>query len=90
VNTFLDRGVIDGTLHAIGAFFTRLGDLIKMLNSWLIDGVGDGIPRMIYVAGGWLRGTQSGRIQQYLLAVLIAFLIIGIILAVSGGVVTAG
>ncbi|MFQ3658141.1 MAG: proton-conducting transporter membrane subunit [Anaerolineae bacterium] len=90
VNTFLDRGVIDGTLHAIGAFFTWLGDLIKMLNSWLIDGVGDGIPRWIYTVGGWLRGTQSGRIQQYLLAVLIAFLIIGIVLAVSSGVVTAG
>jgi NADH-quinone oxidoreductase subunit L len=89
VNVFLDKGVIDGTLHAIARFFTWLGDFIKMLNSWLIDGVGDGIPRGIYTVGGWLRGTQTGRIQQYLLVVLIAVLVIGVVLIVSSGAVAA-
>jgi NADH-quinone oxidoreductase subunit L len=89
VNIFVDKGVIDGTLHAIARFFTWLGDFVKVMNAWLIDGVGDGIPRGIYNLGGWLRGSQSGRIQQYLLIVLVAILLIGVVLAVSSGAVSA-
>lgn len=87
--TFLDKGIIDSILHAIAAFFTWLGDFIKVLNMWLIDGVGDGIPRMIYAFGGWLRGAQTGRVQQYLLIVLVALLVIGAILAITVGAVVA-
>jgi NADH-quinone oxidoreductase subunit L len=90
VNVFVDKGLIDGTLHAIARFFTWVGDFVKVMNSWLIDGVGDGVPRGIYNFGGWLRGTQSGRIQQYLLIVLVAILLIGIALVISSGAVTAG
>lgn len=89
VNEFLDRGVIDGILHTIAAVFTWLGDFIKVMNAWLIDGVGDGIPRGIFQFGGWLRGTQSGRIQQYLLLVLIAAVLIGIFFAISAGAIAA-
>jgi hypothetical protein len=39
--------------------------------------------------GGWLRGSQSGHIQQYLLIVLVAILLIGVVLAVSSGAVSA-
>lgn len=89
VNEFVDKGIIDSILHAIGRFFTWLGDLTKMLNAWLIDGVGDGIPRGIFHAGGWLRGMQTGKVQQYLLAVLIAAVVIGILFALTAGAVTA-
>ena len=89
VNVFIDKGVIDGILHGIARVFTWLGDFIKVLNLWLIDGVSDGIPHGIYKVGGWLRGTQTGRIQQYLLAVLIVAVLIGIVLAVSSGALAA-
>ena len=89
VNVLLDRGLIDGILHAVARFFTWLGDLFKVMNAWLIDGVGDGIPKLIYQLGGSLRPAQSGHIQQYLLAVIIATVVIGIILAISSGAVTA-
>lgn len=89
VNVFLDKGVIDGTLEAIARFFTWLGDFIKVMNAWLIDGVGDGLPQWVYNVGGWMRGSQSGRIQQYLLVVLVAVLVIGVLLALSSGAVTA-
>lgn len=90
VNEVVDNGIIDGILHTIARFFTWVGELFKMLNTWLIDGVGDGIPRGIYRFGGWLRGAQTGRVQQYLLAVLIATVIIGIIFALASGAVVAG
>jgi len=85
VNVFLDRGLIDGLLHLTARFFTWLGDLFKVLNSWLIDGVGDGIPRAIFDFGGWLRGAQTGRVQQYLLVVLVVVLVIGLFFALTAG-----
>ena len=89
VIVFLDKGVIDSILHVIARFFTWLGDLVKVLNLWLIDGVGDGIPIAIYNFGGWLRHMQTGRVQQYMLFILAAAVIIGIVLVVSSGAVTA-
>ncbi|MCB9459128.1 MAG: NADH-quinone oxidoreductase subunit L [Anaerolineaceae bacterium] len=83
VNVLLDKGIIDGFLHFLAHAFTWLGDLMKVLNKWLIDGVGDGIPRGIYNLGGWLRGSQTGRVQQYLLAVLVMVLMIGLFFALT-------
>ncbi len=85
VIAFLDRGIIDAILHLIGRVFTWLGDLIKVLNLWLIDGVGDGIPIAIFHFGGWLRRMQTGRIQQYLLLVLAAAVVIGFVLVLAAG-----
>ena len=90
VNVFVDKGIIDGILHFIARAFTWLGDLFKVLNKWLIDGVGDGIPRWIYQLGGSARETQTGRIQQYLLAVLVVTLVLSILFIVASGAVTAG
>ena len=59
VIAFLDRGIIDAILHVIARVFTWIGDLIKVLNLWLIDGVGDGIPIAIFNFGGWLRRMQT-------------------------------
>jgi len=86
---FLDKGLIDGFLHLVAAVFTFIGDLLKVLNLWLIDGVSDGIPTLIARSGKWFRGTQTGRIQQYMLFVLIAALVIGVIFAVTTGVLQA-
>jgi NADH-quinone oxidoreductase subunit L len=86
---FLDKGIIDGILHAIARFFVLLGDFIKVMNAWLIDGVGDGIPRGIYDFGGWMRRFQTGHVQQYLWIVLVALLVIGIFFAISAGAVVA-
>ena len=80
---FLDRGIIDAVLHVIARVFTWLGDLVKVLNLWLIDGVGDGIPIAIFNFGGWLRRIQTGRVQQYMLLALAAAVLIGILLALS-------
>ena len=85
VIAFFDKGLIDGLLHAIARVFTWLGDLVKVLNLWLIDGVGDGIPIAIFNFGGWLRRSQSGRVQQYMLLVLAAAVLIGIVLVLSAG-----
>lgn len=90
VNTFLDQGLIDGVLHTIARVAIWIGDLFKVLNSWLIDGVGDGIPELIRQFGGWFRWLQTGHIQQYLLLVAAAAILIGIVFALSSGALAAG
>ncbi|MCA9903652.1 MAG: hypothetical protein KC547_07330 [Anaerolineae bacterium] len=86
---FLDKGVIDGFLHTLGRVFTWIGDLIKVLNMWLIDGFGDGVPELIQRFGGYFRRIQTGQVQQYMLFIVLAALIIGILFALSSGVLQA-
>jgi NADH-quinone oxidoreductase subunit L len=86
---FLDKGVIDGFLHLIGRVFTAIGDFIKMMNMWLIDGFGDGVPELVQKFGGYFRRIQTGQVQQYMLIVAIVALIIGIIFALSSGALQA-
>jgi NADH-quinone oxidoreductase subunit L len=86
---FLDRGVIDGFLHLTGRVFTWIGDFIKNLNLWLIDGVGDGIPELVQRFGSYFRRIQTGQVQQYMLIIAIIALVIGVIFALSSGVLQA-
>jgi NADH-quinone oxidoreductase subunit L len=86
---FLDKGVIDGFLHLVARVFTWIGDLIKVLNLWLIDGFGDGIPEMVQRSGSWLRRLQTGRVQQYMLIITLVMVVIAIIFALSSGVLQA-
>ncbi len=89
VSEVLDRGVIDGVLMLIARVSIWIGDLFKVLNTWLIDGVGDGIPHLVAQFGSRIRRIQTGQAQQYLLIVAIAALVIGIIFAVSSGLLQA-
>ncbi len=82
---FIDRGIIDGFLHLIARAATFTGDLLKVFNLWLIDGVGDGIPRLMGRFGEQLRYIETGRVQQYLLFVAIFAILIGLIFAASAG-----
>ena len=82
---FIDRGIIDGFLHLIARVATFIGDLLKVFNLWLIDGVGDGIPRLMGRFGEQLRYVETGRVQQYLLFVAIFAIFIGLIFAASAG-----
>lgn len=85
VSQFVDRRLIDGFLHGIARVFIWIGDFFKLLNTWLIDGVGDGIPELVAMFGNWFRRIQTGRIQQYLLLVAVAAILIAIVFAVSSG-----
>lgn len=82
---FIDRRIIDGILHGIARAFIWTGDFIKVLNVWLIDGFGDGIPEAVQHFGIWFRRIQTGRIQQYMLFAALAVIVIAIVFAVSSG-----
>lgn len=73
----IDKETIDGVLDSIAEAFIWLGEAFKRFNRVVIDGVGDGIPQGIWNFGQWFRQNQTGRIQNYLLAVTLALLAIG-------------
>ena len=86
---WIDRGLIDGFLHLIAYTFTFIGDLTKVFNTWLIDGFGDAIPQGVGRFGDWFRRVQTGRVQQYLLLVAIALIMIALALVLSTGILQA-
>jgi NADH-quinone oxidoreductase subunit L len=88
VSEFMDKGIIDGILHTVAKVFIWIGDFIKVLYVWLIDGVGDGIPELIGMFGKRFRRIQTGHIQQYMLYVAIAVIVIALIFIVGSGLLS--
>jgi NADH-quinone oxidoreductase subunit L len=82
VYKWVDKGVIDGILHAFGHVTAFLGTTIRTYIDKLIinELIGDGIARVTQWFGGRLQPLQSGRIQQYMLASLGLLIIVGGIL----------
>lgn len=77
---WIDKETIDELLFMFADGAVWIGEAIKRLNYVVIDGVGDGIPRLIGMFGGWFRNIQSGRVQQYMLFVAAAALMLGTLL----------
>jgi NADH-quinone oxidoreductase subunit L len=77
---WIDRGVIDGILHAVARFALRLGSVFRnYFDKPVVNGIiGDGTAAVVKWAGRQLRAVQTGRVQQYLIAGLI---ITGILLS---------
>lgn len=77
---WIDRGVIDGILHAVARLALRIGSVFRnYFDKPVVNGlIGDGTASVVKWAGKELRLVQSGRVQQYLIAGLI---ITGILLS---------
>jgi NADH-quinone oxidoreductase subunit L len=74
VFTFLwmDRGLIDGILHAIAHFTGVLGSFFRQgIDAPIINGFADLVGDSTKKAGQSLRVIQTGQVQQYMIAALI-------------------
>ena len=78
VYQWVDKGLIDGTLHLFGKASNGIGSIIRnyfdlpVINRFF----GDGTAHVTQWTGRNLRPIQSGRIQQYMLVSLIVLLAI--------------
>ena len=74
VSDWIDRRLLDGSLHAVGR---GAGGLGRALRRWIdlpvINGGADRLAEGTKRTGGELRTLQSGRVQEYLLIGLVAF-----------------
>jgi NADH-quinone oxidoreductase subunit L len=65
---WIDRGLIDGTLHAIAGFSLRVGSFLRnSIDLPIVNGSGDLVGESIKAAGRDFRVVQSGRVQLYLI-----------------------
>jgi NADH-quinone oxidoreductase subunit L len=76
VSQWLDRGLLDGTLHLFGRATARLGSALRnVIDKPVINQFfGDGTASLVQGTGRGLRPLQAGRIQHYMLVSLIVFL----------------
>ena len=75
-----DKRVIDGVIHGVARWTTRIGTAIRAwfdlrVVNWLSDKSGTGMRGM----GLELREVQSGRVQQYMLMALILLLVVSVV-----------
>ena len=85
VSAWMDRGVIDGTLHAIGRTSLKVGDVLRTyFDEPIINGAGDAVGQGINRFGHAFRIIQTGRIQQYLLVVMAVVVVVGAVLLLPG------
>ncbi len=81
VYKWMDRGLIDGILHAIGRLAAAIGSFLRRaIDLPVINGFGDMIGTGTKRAGQSLRVLQTGRVQQYLLIGLINVVAVGALL----------
>ena len=71
----MDRGVIDGFLHAVARVSYALGGAFRnYIDVPLINGFGDFIGEGVKKLGRAFRVIQTGRVQQYMvIALVLAF-----------------
>jgi NADH-quinone oxidoreductase subunit L len=74
-NQWMDRGLIDGTLHGVSRALYSLGGIFRnYFDKPVVNGIGDFVGESTKKIGKVLRVIQTGRVQQYLLvAFVLAF-----------------
>jgi NADH-quinone oxidoreductase subunit L len=84
-SAWIDRGVIDGTLHLIGRAAFRLGRIFRdYIDAPVVNGAGDLVGESVKRFGRSFRVIQTGRVQQYLLVVMAIVVVLGAVLLLPG------
>ncbi|MEJ2605409.1 MAG: NADH-quinone oxidoreductase subunit L [Anaerolineales bacterium] len=79
VYRWLDRGVIDGFLHAVGRTALWLGSFLRnAIDLPIVNGFGDAVGEGVKRFGRRIRVIQTGRVQEYL---VIGLLFTGLLLS---------
>jgi len=82
---WMDKNVIDGTLHRIGGASVRLGNIFRdYFDTPVINGAGDLVGNSVNRFGKAFRIIQTGKVQQYLLIVMAIVVVLGAVLLLPG------
>jgi len=71
-----DLGVIDGIVNAVGYLFVILSRLYRIFDLYVVDGVVNLIGWVTKAVGGILRYIQTGRAENYLLAIALGVVVL--------------
>jgi NADH-quinone oxidoreductase subunit L len=85
VSVWVDRGVIDGSLHLIGRTALSLGDIFRnYFDVPVVNGFGDFVGEGVKRFGRTFRVIQTGKVQQYLLVLMAIIIVLGAVLLLPG------
>ncbi len=80
---WIDRGLIDGFLHAVARFGWWLGERLRYwLDLPVVNGAGDASADGVQGMGTWMKGMQSGRVQQYMVTAISVLVVLGVIVLI--------
>jgi NADH-quinone oxidoreductase subunit L len=86
VYEWIDRGIIDGTIHLIARAVYALGGYLKRFEEVVISGGVDWLKDQFLLAANAFRTIQTGKIQEYVLvSVLIGWALIVVVLLINSG-----
>ena len=84
-SVWVDKGVIDGTLHLLGRGALRLGSIFRdYFDAPVVNGSGDLVANVVQRFGRAFRVIQTGKVQQYLLIGMAIVLVVGAVLLLPG------
>jgi len=63
--------VIDPTVNAVGKLTRRISEIGQVFDVRVVDGIVNGIGAVTTAVGGAMRVIQTGRVQNYLLVMLV-------------------
>jgi hypothetical protein len=76
VSAAFDLHVVDGIVNLAGRAGAGLSSLSGLLDLNVVDGIVNGVGEVAGAGGRWLRGIQTGRVQNYLLVALATVLML--------------
>jgi NADH-quinone oxidoreductase subunit L len=73
---WIDKYVLDGIIHLFANIGVAIGKLAAWTDKYIIDGFLTVLTSIIKQAGNFVRGFQTGRVQNYLLTMLLVIVVI--------------
>jgi len=73
---WLDKNIFDGIIHLFANIGVIIGKLTAWTDKYIIDGLLAVLTSIIKQAGNFVRGFQTGRVQNYLLTMLLIIVVI--------------
>ena len=72
-----DRVVVDGIVNAVGAFGRWLASWVRRaIDTPIVDGAVNGVGKVTTAFGEFMRATQTGNVQNYLLVAAVTVLLL--------------
>ncbi len=72
-----DRKIIDGLVNVVGRFGRRLSSwLTSAIDNPIVDGAVNGVGWITAQAGEFMRATQTGKVQNYLLVAAVTVVLL--------------
>jgi NADH-quinone oxidoreductase subunit L len=80
-----DRAVIDAIVNAVGAFGRWLANWLKRaIDNPIVDGAVNGVGKVTTAFGEFMRATQTGNVQNYLLVAAVTALLLLALFLIRG------